>query len=287
MVADRQSLGQDVVQESRDSLSSSGTEQYRTIMELLEFFADQPTFYEFSQYMVMQMFAQFNPWGACVAVASHHDRMMVLGSFGLGEGLLRQYSSSSCIGMPLDKDIHINGNPQAGTEPGASLVGKCSLSDTLISQGPNALGIVSSHMTFVGFFQVLFLQPADSPELVSKLEATLSVLRVVVPSRVQTHTSHLELHEQLAINSRLDTHEQNGEWSPDGIVLTSRQGEILRYMADGKTNAAIARIIGFSESTVRQETIDIYRKLGVNDRRNAVLSAQMVGLLPQTTAIFS
>jgi DNA-binding CsgD family transcriptional regulator len=36
---------------------------------------------------------------------------------------------------------------------------------------------------------------------------------------------------------------------------------------DGKTNAHIAAQLGYSESLVRQETIIIYRKLGVGGRK--------------------
>ena len=287
MFDDHQILEGDLVEESQTSFLNPDPKMYGTVMELIEFLSDQPTFYELSQYLVMHVFKEFNPWGACVAVTSHHDRMQVLGSFGLGEGLIRQYSSVSCIGISLDQDIHISGTRLPESDLPDHGLGKCGLSSALMSQGPSALGIISSHMTFVGFFQVLFLQPVDSPELRSKMEATLQVLRVVVPSRAQNHTPHLELHEQLASNPQQLGQEHNGEWSIDGFALTTRQMEILNHMADGKTNAAIARIIGFSESTVRQETIEIYRKLGVNDRRNAVASAQLTGLIPQSLAISS
>jgi DNA-binding NarL/FixJ family response regulator len=40
-------------------------------------------------------------------------------------------------------------------------------------------------------------------------------------------------------------------------------------MADGKTNATISNTLGYSESTVRQETIKIFFKLGCKDREEA------------------
>lgn len=48
--------------------------------------------------------------------------------------------------------------------------------------------------------------------------------------------------------------------------LTARQKFILERIKSGKTNAAIARELGFSESLIRQETIIIYSKLGVSGR---------------------
>jgi len=63
------------------------------------------------------------------------------------------------------------------------------------------------------------------------------------------------------------------------IDLTARQFRILQMMADGMTNQAISQRIGFSESTVRQETMAVYRHFGVHDRREAVQRAASRGLL--------
>lgn len=66
--------------------------------------------------------------------------------------------------------------------------------------------------------------------------------------------------------------------------LSARQLEILRLMSAGKTNAAIARELGYSESTVRQETMVIYRALGVDGREGAAARAVEWGLLGSGTA---
>jgi DNA-binding CsgD family transcriptional regulator len=290
MFEDQQSLKENHVKEPRALLLERDPEMSHTIMEEIEFLSDQPTFYEFSQYLVMHVFKEFNPWGACVAVVNHRDRMQMLGSFGLGDGLIRQYATASCIGISLDQEILINGAWLTDSDSQTQELGHCGLCNALLSSGPSAIGLISSHKTFVGFFQVLFLQPVESPKLISKMEATLRLLRVVAPTRIMQSSSHLELHEQLANkshknNSEKFVHNQYSESSVDGFHLSPRQMEILNHMADGKTNAAIARIIGFSESTVRQETIEIYRILGVNDRRSAVSSAQLTGLIPQVLAI--
>lgn len=49
--------------------------------------------------------------------------------------------------------------------------------------------------------------------------------------------------------------------------LTERQESILAMVRDGKTNNSISIILGYSESLIRQETIIIYKKLGVSGRR--------------------
>lgn len=53
--------------------------------------------------------------------------------------------------------------------------------------------------------------------------------------------------------------------------LTQRQETILRMIKELKTNAAIANELGYSESLIRQETIIIYRKLGVSGRKDLVV----------------
>lgn len=62
------------------------------------------------------------------------------------------------------------------------------------------------------------------------------------------------------------------EWTPRPLVserkeLTSRQRIILAELLHGKTNLTIAQELNFSTSLIRQETMEIYRKLGVSGRK--------------------
>jgi DNA-binding CsgD family transcriptional regulator len=50
-------------------------------------------------------------------------------------------------------------------------------------------------------------------------------------------------------------------------------------MAQDLTNAQISKRVGFSESTVRQETMVIYRYFGVGGRHEAVVQARARGML--------
>jgi DNA-binding CsgD family transcriptional regulator len=61
--------------------------------------------------------------------------------------------------------------------------------------------------------------------------------------------------------------------------LTSRQLRILSLVAEGLTNAAIAKVVLLSESTVRQETIRIFRVLNCHSRTEAIVKARAIGLL--------
>lgn len=61
--------------------------------------------------------------------------------------------------------------------------------------------------------------------------------------------------------------------------ISPRQMAILQGMAEGMTNRQIAARICFSESTVRLESMAIYRHLGVHSRSQAVAAARASGLL--------
>jgi len=60
---------------------------------------------------------------------------------------------------------------------------------------------------------------------------------------------------------------------PSGIELSSRQKIILEMLSKGATNSEIALEIGYSESLIRQETIEIYRTLGVSGRKELINAA--------------
>jgi DNA-binding CsgD family transcriptional regulator len=52
-------------------------------------------------------------------------------------------------------------------------------------------------------------------------------------------------------------------------ALTERQMLILKMISENRTNILISELLGYSESTIRQETIKIYAKLGCNGREEA------------------
>ena len=60
--------------------------------------------------------------------------------------------------------------------------------------------------------------------------------------------------------------------------LTERERTILEIMAQYKSTAEIARELGLSEKTVRNYASNIFGKLQVADRTQAILKAQAAGL---------
>jgi NarL family two-component system response regulator LiaR len=66
---------------------------------------------------------------------------------------------------------------------------------------------------------------------------------------------------------------------PDaGAQLTDREREVLRLLADGRSNKEIARSLVVSERTVKGHVSNIHGKLGLQDRTQAALFAVRNGL---------
>jgi DNA-binding CsgD family transcriptional regulator len=61
--------------------------------------------------------------------------------------------------------------------------------------------------------------------------------------------------------------------------LTERELQVLRGMADGKSNAEIGRELFVSEDTVKTHARRLFRKLGARDRAHAVASGFRTGLV--------
>ena len=61
--------------------------------------------------------------------------------------------------------------------------------------------------------------------------------------------------------------------------LTAREVEILRHQATGMANKQVAYRLNISEKTVRNHVSNMYEKLGIYDRTQAVLYAVRKGLI--------
>ena len=61
--------------------------------------------------------------------------------------------------------------------------------------------------------------------------------------------------------------------------LTPREAQVLRLLAEGHSNKAIARALALSPETVKDYLNGIYRKLEVRDRLAAVNAARDLGLV--------
>ena len=64
-------------------------------------------------------------------------------------------------------------------------------------------------------------------------------------------------------------------------ALSERETEVLVLVARGLPNARIAKELGISEATIKRHLANVYQKIGVNSRSEAVrmaLMEQWIGL---------
>jgi DNA-binding NarL/FixJ family response regulator len=114
-------------------------------------------------------------------------------------------------------------------------------------------------------------KPVSSEELVAAVQARLA--------RQRAHHEHLE--RELS---------QAGGFNPDftsarpleSLGLTPKEAEVLLWVAQGKSNADIAVILGMAEKTVKRHLSNLFPKLGVESRNAATLHAlEVLSSLPK------
>lgn len=79
--------------------------------------------------------------------------------------------------------------------------------------------------------------------------------------------------------SRLGVGNKGFESKPEDSNLSARKLQILAGLVEGKTNHEIAVDLGFSVSTIRHETMAIFKLLGASDRNEAARIAQQNHLI--------
>ena len=66
---------------------------------------------------------------------------------------------------------------------------------------------------------------------------------------------------------------------PAPPALSAREAEVLRLVAQGRTNAEIGKRLYIAEATVKTHLLRIFSKLDVDDRTAAVTTAMTHGLI--------
>lgn len=109
----------------------------------------------------------------------------------------------------------------------------------------------------------------------------LACLGLATPHRVEDDPNRLSTVQALGVQFHVAYGRLCGRTRPrmEALELTPREREILMWSAEGKSVYAIAEILSVSENTVKFHLKNIYRKLGVGDRLQAVLRAIYLGLI--------
>ena len=106
------------------------------------------------------------------------------------------------------------------------------------------------------------------------------LLRLVMKTQNLTRDARKIVEQLLSLTG--DSHDQaivNMEALSTSASISQREQDVLRLLSDGYSNREIAQTLSISESTVKTHLRNIFEKLGVNNRLQAVSRAQELNLL--------
>lgn len=224
--------------------------------DLVGFLIHHPTMDEIAQHLTLRTLADLQPWQCVLYECDRRGRLHLLGAFGTGE-CRDSLTGRSVFDDPLIGPSLRRSRPFAtfglidGIDPAAL--------PAMLAHGPEVVWPVTTPSRLVGVVQVSF---------------------TAIPHRRRTAECLTAVAEALGLYWVL----QGGRTAPAeledaGQPVSPRQARILEYMSRGLTNPQIATLINYSVSTVRQETMAIYKALGVENRLQAVEVAQRRGIV--------
>lgn len=131
---------------------------------------------------------------------------------------------------------------------------------------------------------VVVLSASEQAEDIQRLlsAGALGYVTKASPSEVILGALRLVLAGGVYVPPSLLAHPNGASMESDGFPrpapLTTRQVEVLRELAKGQSNKQIAKVLEVTEGTVKIHLAAIFRILKVNNRTEAVLVAQKMGL---------
>lgn len=254
------------------------------MLHTLRFLMTRPTCEQICQQLTLDLLQDHGPRQAVLALFGADGSLHVVGDFGAtsrdavaGTRLSlwdhQPLADAVRTGEPVTIDVAAGeSTPMVGGADAFPLVVAWPLN--LPSQRVGALQIACAGPTDLDRLR------ADLTGISAALALYLSLLTSIAasPDQALSVLSASDSHGPLALGDFSAVQGRaNGRPAPQS--LTERQTSVLELMAQGMTNAQIAKRIGFSESTVRQETMVIYRFFGVGGRQEAVAQASQRGLL--------
>ena len=152
--------------------------------------------------------------------------------------------------------------------------------------GTEATGQILRENPHIGVVLVTMFDDADSVFSGMRAGARGYVLKEADPQELRRAIEaayHGEILMSPAIADKLlHRFSQAGEPRPAGVSfeeLTARELEVLRVVAQGMSNKEIAAQLVLSEKTVKNHLSNIFVKLRVNDRTQAILRGLQRGLV--------
>ncbi len=157
--------------------------------------------------------------------------------------------------------------------------------------GPGAAATIRKILDASPATRVVILTMHDDPELVrTLLDAGASGYLVKSAGRTELVAAistaargDATVLMSVSRSTALSLTTQSGH-TPAQSVLSSREAEILSLLAEGRGNRDIASALYISEGTVKRHVANVYRKLDVSSRVEAIRKAIQIGAITNTFA---
>jgi len=246
----------------------------RGMLGLVRFLMNRPTCDQVAEHIVLTLLAPFDVRAAVISQFSGSGTLHLVGSFGVPAEDLDRYRGTSLWDRSAIADAVREGSPLIIADSGMVAERYPWLAEGGQSPAPVAVWPLSLPQERVGALVLHLAGPVDEASLridASGIVAVLALYLALVGGGEQADAPRGDDPPgRTAPATRSDDPPER---------LSDRQLDILRLIARGMTNPQISHRIGFSESTVRQESMAIYRFLGVGGRRDAVKVAHARGIL--------
>jgi DNA-binding CsgD family transcriptional regulator len=223
----------------------------------------QHTIEEILAHLTYRVFENLETTSVFISILNNKNRVEILGQYGIDPSLWKVYPQETSLfdkypstdALRTRRAISVNTLPDWGPAYPTLTSREFALTDRTFICIP-----VEKCNTPVA---VLGLFCAPVIELDSELEAYIGAISNLL-SLYMYRTLDAQSVAQYSLNKSILR-----ESSVRGQKLTERQNLILRMIHENRTNVSISEILGYSESTIRQETIKIYAKLGCHGREEA------------------
>lgn len=271
----------------------------KLMLSVVQFLQNRPSWDEVAQFLVLGGVPSLDLRQAAIYEVLPDNHLRVVGAFG-DTAHRADLDGHSVTERGMLADLFYGRTPQTNLTkeiatdiPGEHIAAN-STDENIV---PQLLWPLATPLRVHGVLQLTFTSPSISESAeheVAQVSALLALLLDLVRMYDDARTSGIAAGPATWINAHcVETAGRpgqsakrvgsNGAWqrqSKERDHLTPRQLQVLSLMAEGKTNSQIARVLKFSESTVRQETMAIYRFLMVPGRHEAVEVARQRGVLP-------
>jgi DNA-binding CsgD family transcriptional regulator len=264
-------------------------------LDLLDFLLTRPNSDQIAQHLVLRLMGSHHTRAAVISVFAPDATLNEVGMFGLGPSALDVYRCLTLEDITPMTDAVRTGEPVIVTTEEELQARYPWMLSPKIPFEPLAVWPLVLPDEYVGSIEFIFTVPPDVEVLRVQVGGIAVVLALYLsmlrdsafelghpwaPPDKETATFPATPDLRLVPSAGEPLPPERSEASGRSRrQLSSRQVDILVLMSRGFTNAQISCHIGFSESTVAQETLEIFRYFNVHSRHEAVRAAGRRGLI--------